>query len=185
VEESRRILQAAREAGMVPKLHAEEFKASGGAELAAELGAASCDHLMAVTDRGIRTLKGKGTVAVLLPATSFFLGGGRYAPARRFIEEGVPVALGTDFNPGSSMTFNMQLVMTLACTQLRMTPAEALCAATINAAHAIGEGARAGSLEPGKAADLVIWNAPNLRYLPYAFGANLATTVIKGGRVVE
>jgi imidazolonepropionase len=184
VEESRRVLAAARAHGMEPKLHAEEFKASGGAELAAELNAASCDHLMAVTERGIRLLRGRGTVAVLLPATSFFLGGGRYAPARRFIEEGVPLALGTDCNPGSSPTFNMQLVLTLACTQLRLTPAEAFCAATINAAHAIGEGAVAGSIEPGKRADLVVWEAPNLKYVPYAFGANLAATVIKAGRVV-
>ncbi len=183
VEESRRILAAARDAGMAPKLHAEEFKASGGAELAVELGAASCDHLMAVTDRGIRMLKGQATVAVLLPATSFFLGAGRYAPARRMIDEGVPVALGSDFNPGSSMTFNMQLVMTLACTQLRMTPAEALCAATVNAAHAIGAGEHVGSLAAGMIADLVVWDAPNLKYLPYAFGANLAAAVVKAGRI--
>jgi len=183
VEESRRILAAARDAGMAPKLHAEEFKASGGAELAVELGAASCDHLMAVTDRGIRMLKGQATVAVLLPATSFFLGAGRYAPARRMIDEGVPVALGSDFNPGSSPTFNMQLVMTLACTQLRMTPAEALCAATVNAAHAIGAGEHVGSLAAGMIADLVVWDAPNLKYLPYAFGANLAAAVVKAGRI--
>ncbi|MBI2931695.1 MAG: imidazolonepropionase [Planctomycetes bacterium] len=184
VEESRRILLAARRAGMAPKLHAEEFKASGGAELAAEIGAVSCDHLMAVTDRGIRALKAKGVIAVLLPATSFFLASSRFAPARRFIEEGVPVALGTDYNPGSSPTFNMQLVMTLACTQLRMTPAEALCAATLNAAYAVGEGDAAGSIEPGKRADLIVWDAPDVNYLPYAFGANLARTVIKAGKVV-
>ncbi len=183
VDEAKRILLAAKEAGMGAKLHAEEFKACGGTELAAELGAVSCDHLMAITERGIRLLKGKSTVAVLLPATSFFLATGKYAPARKLIQEGVPVALGSDCNPGSSPTFNMQIVMTLACTQLRMTPAEALSAATINAAHAIGAGSLVGTLEPGKIADLVIWDAPSIAYLPYAFGSNLAATVIKAGRV--
>lgn len=186
VEESRRILEAGKQAGMAPKVHAEEFKACGGAELAVEMGAASADHLVAVTDRGIRMLKGSGVVAVLLPGTAFFLGTGRYAPARQMMEEGVCVALGSDFNPGSSMTFNLPLILSIACTQMKMLPAEALCATTINAAYAIGLGGEIGSIEPGKQADLVIWDAPDHRHIPYVVGVNLVWTVLKGGRrVVE
>jgi imidazolonepropionase len=182
VDEARRILQAAKAAGMGVKLHAEEFRASGGAELAAELGAASADHLMAVTDRGIRALRQAGTIAVLLPGTSAFLGGGRYAPARRMIEEGVAVALGTDCNPGSCTATSLPLVMTLACTQLRLSPAEALAACTLNAAWAAGEGRDAGSLEPGKRADFVVWRARDYREIPYWFGANLAEAVVRSGK---
>jgi imidazolonepropionase len=183
VDDARRILGSAKAAGMGLKLHAEEFRASGGAELAAELGAVSADHLMAVTDRGIRELKRAGTIAVLLPGTSCFLGGGRYAPARRMVEEGVAVALGTDFNPGSCTALSLPLVMTLAVTQLRLSPAEALTAATLNAAWAIGEGDAAGTLEPGRRADLVVWDARDYREISYWFGANLARVVIRGGRV--
>ncbi len=181
VDEARRILQAAKAAGLGVKIHAEEFRSSGGAELAAELGAASADHLMAVTDRGIRSLRQAGTVAVLLPGTSAFLGGGKYAPARRMIEEGVAVALGTDCNPGSCTATSLPLVMTLACTQLRMSPAEALCACTVNAAYACGEGGEAGTLEAGKRADLVVWRATDYREIAYWFGANLAETVVRSG----
>ncbi|HXX94936.1 MAG TPA: amidohydrolase family protein, partial [Planctomycetota bacterium] len=165
------------------KLHADEFRATGGAELAGELGAVSADHLMAVTDRGIRALKRSGTVAVLLPGTSHFLGGGRFAPARRMLEEGVPIALGTDFNPGSCTAFSLPLIMSLACTHLGMSPAQALSASTINAAYACGEGGEAGSLEPGKRADLVVWHARDVRELPYWLGANLVWKVIRGGRL--
>jgi imidazolonepropionase len=183
VDDARRILGAARQAGLGLKIHAEEFRASGGAELAAEMGAVSADHLMRVTDRGIRALKRAGTIAVLLPATSLFLGAERAAPARRMIEEGVAVALGTDFNPGSSTATSMPLVMSLACALLRMSPAEAWTAATANAAWACGEGEAAGTLDPGKRADLVIWEARDYREIPYWLGANLARTVIRGGRV--
>jgi len=182
VDDSRRILGAAKAAGMTLKVHAEEFHASGGAELAAELGALSADHLMAVTDRGIRALKRSGTVAVLLPGTSCFLGGDRYAPARRMIEEGVAVALGTDFNPGTCPAFSLPFIMSLAVSRLKMSSAEALVASTINAAYACGEGAEAGSLEPGKRADLVVWRAKDPRELPYWIGANLAGTVIRAGQ---
>ncbi|HLF94032.1 MAG TPA: imidazolonepropionase [Planctomycetota bacterium] len=182
-DDARRILQAAKDAGMSLKMHAEEFRASGGAELAAELGAVSADHLMAVTDRGIRSLKRAGTVAVLLPGTSCFLGGDRYAPARRMIEEGVAVALGTDFNPGSCPAFSLPLIMSLAVTHLRMSPAEALAASTINAAYACGEGEEAGSLEPGKRADLVVWKARDFREIPYWIGANLVARVIRAGKL--
>lgn len=182
-DESRRILEAGKAHGLAPKMHAEEFQESGGAELAAELGAVSADHLMAISEYGIRALRGSGTVAVLLPGTSFFLGGGRYAPARKLIESEVPVALGSDFNPGSSMTFNLPLVMSIACTQMRLTPAESLCAATINAAYACGVGAEVGSIEPGKKADLVVWDATDHRMIPYHYGVNLVRTVIQRGRV--
>jgi imidazolonepropionase len=183
LDDARRILGAAKAAGLGLKLHAEEFRTTGSAELAAELGAVSADHLMAVTDRGIRALKRAGTIAVLLPATSCFLGGARYAPARRMIEEGVAVALGTDFNPGSSTVSSMTLVMSLACTQLKLSPAEAWTAATANAAWACGEGGEAGTLEPGKRADLVVWDAKDEREVPYWMGATLASRVLRGGRL--
>ena len=183
VDDARVILSAAKSAGMTLKMHAEEFRASGGAELAAEMGAVSADHLMAVTDRGIRAMKKAGTVAVLLPGTSLFLGGARYAPARRMIEEGVPVALGSDFNPGSCTAFSLPLIMSLACTHLGMSPAEGLAATTNNAAYACGEGGRAGSLEPGKRADLVLWHAKDFRELPYWLGANLAGRVLRAGKL--
>lgn len=184
VDDARRILTAARAAGLSLKMHAEEFHASGGAELAAELGAVSADHLMAVTDRGIRALKRAGTVAVLLPGTSLFLGGSKFAPARRMIEEGAAVALGTDFNPGSCTITSLPMILSLACVHLGLSPAEALAAATINAAYACGEGERTGSLEPGKRADFVVWQAKDVRELPYWFGANLVRLVVRAGKVV-
>ena len=184
MDQSRAILEAGKKAGLAPKIHAEEFKAIGGAELAADIGAVSADHLMMVNDRGIRALKRGPTVAVLLPGTTYFLGSGTYAPARKFVEEGVPVALGSDFNPGSCMNFNLQMVLSMACTQMKLTPAEALVAVTINAAHACGVANYVGSLEPGKKADLVVWSAPNVKYLAYQFGVNQAETVVKSGKRV-
>ena len=184
VAQARRVLEAGRAWGLRPKIHADEIAALGGAELAAELGAVSADHLVQVSEEGIRRLAERGVVAVLLPATTLFLMGARYAPARRLIEAGVPVALGTDANPGTSPTEAMGLVLSLACLQLRMSPAEAIAAATINAAHAIGVADAVGSLEPGKQADLVVFDAPNHRYIPYRFGVNLVETVVVGGRVV-
>jgi imidazolonepropionase len=180
--ESRRVLEAAKAAGFGLKIHAEEFEASGGAELAAELGAASADHLMAVTEAGIAALARGGTIAVLLPGTSVFLGGDRVAPARALIAAGVPVALGTDCNPGSCTATGLPLVMTLAVARLRMSPAEALTGCTANAAWAVGEGERAGTLEAGKRADLVVWNARDYREIPYWFGATLAARVFRAGR---
>ena len=183
IDEARRILEAAKAAGMGVKLHAEEYKATGGAELAADLGAVSADHLGMVTDRGIRALKRAGTIAVLLPGNDLFRGAERLPPARRMIEEGLAVALGTDCNPGTSMIFSMPLVLSLACVRLRLSPAEAVTAATLNAAYACGEGERAGSLEPGKRADLVIWDAKDYREIPYAFGANLVSQVVRSGKL--
>lgn len=184
IEDSRRILTAAKQAGFKLKLHAEEFAQIGGAELAAELGAVSADHLMAISDAGIEAMKKAGTIAVLLPGTTFFLGLKNYAPARKMIEAGLPVALATDFNPGTSMTESMQIIMTIACTQLRMTPAEALTAATLNAAFAIGRGDAAGSITPGKQADMVVWDVPDYRHIPYHYGVNLVQDVFKNGRHV-
>ena len=184
VEESRRILLAARKNGLKLKLHADEIEPTGGAELAAELKAVSADHLVAASDAGIYAMKKAGVVPVLLPATSFSLGTGKHARARKMLEAGLPVALATDFNPGTSFTESQQMTMALACVNLKMTAEEVLRACTINAARAIKREALVGSLKPGKRADIVIWNIPNFRHLGYHFGVNLAHTVIKNGKVV-
>ena len=184
VDESRRIMTVASEAGLKLKLHADELSPFGGAELAAELGALSADHLVAISAKGIKALKSKHVIAVLLPGTTFSLGLKDYAPARKMIEKGVPVAVATDMNPGSCRTESMPIIITLACLMMRMTPAEAMTAATINAAHAIDRGDSIGSLEVGKKADIVIWDIPHYRYLPYHFGVNLVEMVIKDGKIV-
>jgi len=184
VEQSRRILLAARELGFKLKIHADEIGTLGGAELAAEVGAVSAEHLMAVSDQGIALMARQGTIAVLLPATTFCLMGKQYAPARKIIGEGVPVALATDFNPGSSPVNSLQVVMGIACRQLKMTPAEVISAVTINAAHAIGQAALVGSIEVGKKADMIVFDAPTYQYLSYRFGTNLVEKVIKDGKVV-
>ncbi|GAX88968.1 imidazolonepropionase [Effusibacillus lacus] len=184
VEQSRRILTAAKEMGFGCKIHADEIEPMGGAELAGELECISAEHLLAATDEGFEQMRQGGVIAVCLPATSFNLRLQKHARARKMIEMGVPVALSTDYNPGSSPTESLQLVMTLGCLNLRMTPEEVITAMTINAAYAIGRGDVIGSLEPGKQADLVIYNAPNLAYLPYHFGINHVDTVIKKGKTV-
>lgn len=184
IEQSRRVLTAARESGLELKLHADEIVPLGGAELAAELGAVSADHLLVISDRGIEKMAAAGVIAVLLPGTTFYLREEHYAPARKMIEAGVPVALATDFNPGSSPNNNLQLVINIACLYLRMTPAEVINAITINAAHALGRAAAIGSIEKNKTADLVIFDAPNYDYLAYRYGTNLVETVIKNGTVV-
>jgi imidazolonepropionase len=188
-DQSRRILLAASGLGLLPRLHADELVPSGGAELAAEIGAVSADHLAAPSEAGLAALAeaaadGRAVVATLLPATTWFLMKEHHAPARRFIEHGIPVAIGTDFNPGTSPTASMPLAMTVACLSLGLTPDEALVAATINAAYAVGLGDEIGSLEDGKAADLVIWNVPTSRQIPYWPAADLVQTVVKRGRVV-
>jgi imidazolonepropionase len=188
-DQSRRILEAGLRLGLGARLHADEIQPSGGAELAAELGAASADHLAVPSEEGIEALAGaaadgRPVVATLLPATTWFLMADHAAPARTLIERGVPVALGTDFNPGTSPTASLPLVMTVACLSLRLTPAEALAAVTINAAAALGLADEIGSLEPGKAADLVVWRVPAAAQIPYWPGADLARLVVKRGRVV-
>ena len=188
-DQSRRVLAAAAAYGMALRLHADELAPSGGAELAAELGAASADHLATPSAAGIDALataaaEGRPVVATVLPATTWFLGKDHGAPARTFIERGIPVALGTDFNPGTSPTASLPLAMTVACLELGMTPDEALSAVTINAARAVGMEDEIGSLEPGKSADLVIWRVPTSTQIPYWPAADLARTVVKRGRVV-
>jgi imidazolonepropionase len=182
--ESRRVLEAGVRHGLRPRLHADEFVDSGGAALAAELGALSADHLMAVSPAGIEALAGSGVTAVLLPGTSFFLKKD-YAPARRLVEAGVPVALATDCNPGTSFTESMPMVVVLAVFQLGLTLEESLTAATLNAAGCLGLGAEIGSVEPGKRADLVLLDAPNLLHLVYHYGINPVAAVVKGGRVAR
>lgn len=179
--QTRVILQTAQAYGMKLKLHADELSNTGGAELAAEFGAVSADHLMFVGDEGIHLMQKAGVIPVLLPGTTFFLGLKQAAPARKMIDKGLPVAIATDCNPGSSMTESMQMIMTLACLSYKITPAEALCAATINAAFAVGKGDEIGSLAPGKFADMVIWDAHDIREIPYHFGGNLVEAVYKKG----
>lgn len=183
VKQARGILEAAQRMGLGAKIHADEFADTGGALLAARINAISADHLLYSSDEGMREMAGRGIVGVLLPAAPLTLMIGKYANARKMIEYGVPVALGTDLSP-SCMLESQQMSIALACFCMRMTPAEAIVAATINAAHAIGEASRIGSLDPGKKADIVIMNAPNHRFLGYKFGVNLVEIVIKDGKVV-
>jgi imidazolonepropionase len=184
VEESRRILTKAKTLGFGLRFHADQLSLGGGSLLAAELQAATADHIEWIDEAGIEALQKAQVTAVLLPGAVFNLGLARYAPARRLIEAGVSVALATDFNPGSSPTPSMQMILSIACTQMKMTPAEALTAATINAAYSVNRGSQVGSLEGGKQADLVIYDVEDYRQIPYLFGINHATVVIKKGRVV-
>ncbi len=184
IEQSRRIQTAAKKAGLKLKFHADELNPFGGAELAAELGAISADHLVYISDAGIKALAEAGTVAVLLPGTTFSLGHSKYAPARKMIEAGVTVALSTDCNPGSSYTESLPFITSLAALHFRMTAAEALTAVTANAACAVGRQKTLGRLEPGMKADIVIWDMQNYRELPYHYAVNLVSRVIKSGKVV-
>jgi imidazolonepropionase len=183
-EESRQILQAGQRFGLQAKIHADELTSLGGAELAAELGAVSADHLLFASNGGMERMAEKGVVATLLPGTAFFLFLGRYAAARKMIEKGVTVALASDFNPGSCMTQSLPLITTIACTQMRMTPAEAILGITLHAAMALKKEKDVGSLEAGKQADLVILDIPDYRHLSYHFGVNHVWKVIKKGTVV-
>ncbi len=185
VDQSRRILKAAGAAGLGLKLHADELTSIGGAELAAELGAISADHLVAVSDAGIARMAEKSVIPVLLPGTTFSLGLKDYAPARKMIAAGLPVAIATDLNPGSCYTESMQIIIPLATLMLKMTVAEAITAATRNSAYAIGEGENCGSLSNGKKADIVICDMQDYKYLPYHFGINHVEVVIKNGHVVH
>ena len=184
VEQSRRILERARELDFDLKAHVDEIEAIGGLELALELGATSVEHLIVATDEGIDVLARSPTIAILLPGTAFSLMHGTYARARRMIDKGVAVALATDCNPGSCYTESMQIVIAIACTQMKMVAAEAITATTINAAASIGLADRVGSLEPGKQADVVAFSIPDYKYIPYHFGVNHVRLVIKRGVVV-
>lgn len=179
-EQSHRILEAGKRYGLIPKIHADEIEPYGGAEVAAEIGAISADHLLKASDQGIEKMAEAGVIGVLLPGTAFFLMA-EYAPARKMIERGVPIALSTDSNPGSSPTLSLQIIINLACLKMGMTPEEVITATTINAAHAINRADEIGSLEPGKKADLVIFNVPNYMFLSYQYGMNHVDTVIKDG----
>ncbi|KEO83506.1 imidazolonepropionase [Tumebacillus flagellatus] len=185
VEQSRRILMEGKRNGLIPKIHADEIVSLGGAQLAGEVGAISAEHLLAASDEGLAEMANAGVIPVLLPGTSFNLGLIQHARARDMIDKyELPVALSTDYNPGSSPTESMQLIISLASLNLKMTPEEILTACTINAANALGRGFEIGTIEAGKAADLAIFDAPNLAYLPYHFGINHTFGVIKSGRVV-
>jgi imidazolonepropionase len=185
VDESREILRAARDAGLAVKLHADELTSSGGAELAAEVQATSADHLAAVSDAGIRALASSGTVATLLPSTMLFLGKPSQAPARRMIEAGVAVALATDFNPGTSPTVSLPLVLTLGVSQLRLSAAEALIAATVNGAAALGLADRVGQIAPGYSADLALFTISDYRELPYWLGARVCRMLWTRGKACD
>ena len=179
--QTRRVLEAGARHGLVPKLHADELENSGAAELAVALGAASADHLGAISETGIQALAHSDTVATLLPATLLFLGKARYAPARRLIDAGATIALATDFNPGSSPTSSMPLVLTLACSQMGMDPLEAIVAATAGGARALRLTDGTGTLAPGAPADIAVWDVPDHRELPYRFGAAPLRGVWKRG----
>ncbi|MGQ9623850.1 MAG: imidazolonepropionase [Candidatus Bathycorpusculaceae bacterium] len=183
LEQTKRILAVGQTYGLKSKVHADEMSMTGGAELAAEVGAASAEHLLFSSQIGIKAMAEKGVIAVLLPAAAFSLMMGRYADARLMIDLGVPVALGTDFNP-SCMVENQQLVIAFACHFMKLTSAEAITATTLNAAHAIGCAGEVGSVEVGKKADVIILDMPNHKFLGYRFGVNLVDKVIKNGRVV-
>lgn len=184
IEQSRRVMSAAKEHGFKLKFHADELQSVGGAELAAELGAVSADHLVHISEQGIKLMAKHGTIAVLLPATTFFLGHTEYAPAHRMIEAGVPVALATDFNPGSSFNASLAATMTIAAIYLKLTAEQIFNAVTWNSACALCRQERIGSLQPGKQADLVVWDAENFKQIPYSFGQNLVQRVYKSGKQV-
>jgi len=183
-DEARRIFTKAKSAGMHIKIHADEFQSSGGAALAVEIGATSADHLGAITSGDIRRIAASNVIATLLPATLFNMGSTHYAPARQLIESGAAVSLATDFNPGTSPTLNMQFILSLACTQMKMTPAETIVAATMNGACAVRRESHLGSLEPGKQADLAVYDVSDYREVPYFTAVNFCTATFKRGELV-
>jgi imidazolonepropionase len=183
--EAARILEAALEHGLTPRIHADEFESSGGAELAVRFRAASADHLGAISEAGIAALAASDTVATLLPGTLFFLGKRNYPPARALIERGAAVALASDFNPGSSPTVSLQMVMSVACSQMGLSPAEALVAVTANGAAALRLGDGRGTLEPGAPADVAAFGVPDYRLIPYLYGSNHCVAVWKRGERVH
>jgi imidazolonepropionase len=184
-KQSKAILEAGKKLGLTPRLHAEQLSRTGAAQLAVELGAASCDHLERVNSGDIRALGKSNTVATLLPGCDFHLGLKRYAPARALIDAGAIVSLATDYNPGTSPTLSMPMILSLACTQLRMTPAEVITAATINGAYALRREKTIGSLDVGKQADMAIFEVADYREIPYYFGVNHCWMTVKRGRVIH
>jgi imidazolonepropionase len=184
LEESKQILETGKRYGLKPKIHADQLSSGGGAELAAEVHAYSADHLEYASPEGIRKMAEKGVTAVLLPGASFFLSMKKYPPARDMIEQGVAVSLATDFNPGSSMTESLPMMMTMGCTMYKLLPKEVIQATTIHAARSMGREKEIGSLEVGKQADLLVLDIPNYRYLPYHFGVDHVEAVIKKGKMI-
>ena len=184
LEETEQVCISARRQGLKIRLHADQLSRSGATRLGVRLEAVSLDHLEQILPEDIQVLSKSATIATLLPGSAFHLGLNHYAPARALINAGVPVALATDFNPGSSPTLNMQMILSIACTQMRMTPAETIVAATINGAHALGRANRIGSLEPGKQADLCIMDVEDYHQIPYFFGMNHCKMTLKKGRIV-
>lgn len=184
IEESDRILKRGSELGLKIKLHADEIEPMGGAQLAGRLQAVSAEHLVAASDEGIDEMKKAGVIPILLPGTSFYLRLGKYARARKMIEEGMAVALATDYNPGTCPTESLQSIMVFASMGMGMTPQEVISAMTINSAYAINRGNTVGSIEKGKKADIIIMDAPNENYIVYHFGINHVLTVIKDGKIV-
>lgn len=180
-DESKMLLLKGRELGLLPKIHADELTSSGGSEIARDVRAVTCEHLSYPSEEGIKSIKDAGTIAVLLPATTFFLSG-KPAPAKRFLDENIPFAIASDFNPGSSPVIAMPVIIGLACILYRITPAQALCASTINASYALGEEDR-GSIEIGKKADILICRYKNENELPYWFGFNPVDFIIKEGKL--
>ena len=184
LEESRKILETGKRYGLKPKIHADQLSPGSGAELAAEVGAFSADHLEYVSQEGIKKMAEKRVTAVLLPGASFFLSVKKHPPAREMIEQGVAVSLATDSNPGSSMTDSLPLMMTMGCTMYKMVPKEVIQATTTHAARSMGREKEIGSLESGKQADLLVLDIPNYRYLPYHFGVDHTEYVVKSGKIV-
>jgi imidazolonepropionase len=184
-EESQQVLQACKEAGLGLRIHAEEFTYQGGARMAAELGATSCDHLQFLPESDFEVLRQNGTIPVMTAGTSFFLGMKQFAPAKAMIEADLPVALGTDFNAGSNLSISMPMAMYLVISQMKLSPAQAIIAATVNAAHSLKVGHLVGSLEVGKQADLLVVDVENIEEWPYQYGVNLVQAVYKRGRLAK
>jgi imidazolonepropionase len=184
VEECRRVLEAGRRQGLEARVHAEQLVRTGAARLAIEMSAASADHLDHLTQADIQALARSGTVATLVPGANFHLGLSRYPPARRLVDAGAAIALATDFNPGTSPTLNMQFILSLACDLMRLTPAEAISAATINAAFSLRRAQQIGSIEPDKQADLIVLAVDDYRKIPYYFAWNHCLLTLKRGRIV-
>ena len=184
LHQTEQILLEAKRHGLIPKVHADQIATIGGTELAVHLNAISVDHLEHLTTKGIEALRGSSTIATILPGASFFLNH-PYAPARSIIEAGIPLAIASDFNPGSSMSFSMPMMMTIACTHMKMTPEEAITASTLNGAAALGLSNEVGSVEVGKQADIVLFDVADYRHIAYHFGFNHVWKVIKNGTVLE